>query len=72
MYDLFGNVFSTFGNTSVSRYSRIDYSKNHWDDSIIVSKKFMKSFLEITSLLSLLHPRPSFKDSDNLSSLSFG
>lgn len=71
MYDLFGNVFPTFGNTSISCYSRINYSKNR-DDSIIVSKKFMKSFLEITSLLSLLHPRPSFKDFDNLSSLSFG
>lgn len=35
-------------------------------------KKIMKSFFKITSLLSPLHPPPSPKDSDNLSSLSFG
>lgn len=27
--DLFGNVFPWFGNLSISRYTRIDYSKSH-------------------------------------------
>ena len=50
----------------------VAFTESHRGDNIVLLKKIMKSFFKIALLLSLLHPLPSPKDSDNLSSLSFG